>query len=300
MQGTQNAALPNSGMHSERPLDVYGGPSGYTILSLLDAPPVLNGKTVTHFTIGVREVDAVASGQIVPIVSFSAPYAVDLLQFQNGNSLQMAYVPLPAQSYAQIRLVVDQPSSQIAFSDGSVMPLTFKTNSGSSSSAGAGASTSTTADASIPNAVDVTVNAPFDLVSGGTASVQADFNVMESLASINSNSVSVRPSLFAGSGAGQITGTVLNQSGMPVKNAVVAAVAPDGSVGNTAATDQIGAFNLHALKANTYRLVIYNAYTNAAGQNISALGQSNAAASFTGPAVTLTAGSKVSAGTITD
>ncbi len=299
MQGSQNATLPNSGTHV-RPMDTYAGPMGYALVSLLDASPMLNGKTVTHFVVGIREVDAVANGQIVPLISFASPYPVDLLQYQNGNSLSLGQVSLPAQSYTQVRLVLDQPSTQVSFSDGSTLPGVFKTNSSSMSSSGAGNSTSASNDATIANAVDVTFNAPFSVASGGTLALSADFNVLESIAKISSSSITVRPVAFGGNAAGQITGTIVNQSGAPVQNAVVAAIASDGSVGNTGGTDQNGAFNLHALKGGTYQLVIYNAYTNAAGQSITASGQSNSSTSFTGPTVTVTPGSKISAGTIGD
>ena len=300
MQGSQNAALPVSGSHFDRPMDTLGGPIGLVNMLLFDASPVLSGKAVTHFNVGIREIDLVANGQTVPLVSFPAPFQVDLLQYQNGASLAMGQTSVPAQNYSAVRVVLDQPSTQVSFSDGTVLPGVFKTNSSSSSSSGAGNGTTVTNDAGTPNAVDVTFSAPVSVQSGGAVSLSADFNVLESIAKINSTTVTVRPAIFGGNASGQIAGTVLNQSGAPVQNAIVAAVASDGSIGNTAGTDQNGTFNLHALKADTYQLVIYNAYTNAAGQSITAINQSNAAASFSGPSVAVTAGSKVSAGTIGD
>lgn len=299
--GSQNATLPGGGSQYDKPMDVLGGPALYINLSLFDAAPVLNGKTVTHFTVGIREVDAIANGQAVPLVSFSSPYMVDLLQYQNGNALSMGQqIAVPAQIYSQLRVVLDQSSTQVAFSDGTTLPGVFKTNSASTSSSGAGSGTSVTPDAAIANSIDVTMNAPFSGGSTGTVSLAADFNVLESIAKVNSNYVTVRPAIFGGNASGQISGTLLNQSGTPVQNAVVAAVGSDGTVGNTAGTDQNGNFNLHALKADTYHLVIYNAYTNAAGQSITASGQSNAAASFNGPSITVSSGAKVAAGTIGD
>lgn len=106
--------------------------------------------------------------------------------------------------------------------------------------------------------------------------------------------------MFVANGAGQVSGTVANQSGVPVQNAVVAAIGANGAVGNTSATDANGNFNLHALAAGTYQLVIYNSYENAAGQTMSATGQSSTAASLNGPTISITAGGSLSAGTLND
>jgi hypothetical protein len=284
-----------------KPMDTYGGTnllSGLLKLSLLDASPVLNGKTVAHLFIGVDEIDALANGTTYPIAQFGSPYVLDLLQYQNGNSLPMGQVSVPAQTYSQVRLVLNVASTQIAFADGSTMPVSFKTTS-SQSSAHAANQTNTTTDATIAGAVDVTINTPFTVASGSTSSLAADFNVLESLTA-NANTVFIRPSMMVANGAGQINGSVVNQSGAPVQNAIVAAVGAGGAVANTDATDANGNFNLHAIQSGTYQLVIYNTYVNAAGQSISASGQSSTAASINGPTVTVTAGSSTSTGTLND
>lgn len=302
--GTQQPsqpALPPSG-HSDRPMDTLGGIGGARLTTLLgDASPVLNGQTLTHFTIGVREVDAVSSGQIVPLATFTSPQSIDLLAYQNGNALNVGDAAVPAQSFDHVRLVVDTANASAVFADGTSLPVSFMTNSSSASSSGAGAATTTTPDAN-PGAVDVTMPLAISLASGSAQTVQLDFNVLESIAVINNNGVKVRPVAFGApsNGAGMVTGTVVNSSGAPVQNAVVAAIASDGSIGNTAGTDSGGNFNLHALKAGSYNLVIYNAYTNAAGQKITASGQSSSATSVSGPSVLVNGGSKTSVGTIAD
>lgn len=284
-----------------RPQDTYGGPTGLlfgTVSMLLgDSTPVLNGKQLAHFYIGVREIDAIANGQITVLGSATTPYQMDLLQYQNGSTNWMAQTSVAAQTYTQMRLVVDTASTQAVFTDGTTLPVKFQ-SSQSSSSAGLGASTSTSNDPAYWGAVDVTVNIPYAVQSSG-ASVVGDFNLMESLSS-NSNTIFVRPTVALASGAGQITGTVLNQNGNAVQNATVVAIGSDGAAVNSSATDQNGAFNLHTLGADTYRLVVFNWYTNAAGQKISASGQSSAAGYVNGPSLSLTAGSTVSAGTIGD
>jgi hypothetical protein len=271
----------------------------YTMLG--DASPVLNGKTLTHFTVGIREVDAISNGQIVPLATFSSPLALDLLAYQNGNMLSLGSMTVPAQSYDHMRLVVDTAHDSATFADGTSLPVSFMTNSSSSSSSGAGAATTTTADAN-PGAVDVTMPFAVSPPSGSSQTLQLDFNVLESIAVINNNGIKVRPAVFGApsNGAGMVTGTVLNQSGAPVQNAIVAAVAADGSIGNSGGTDSNGNFNLHALKAGSYNLVVYNAYTNGAGQKITASGQSSSATSVSGPSVLVNGGSKTSVGNIAD
>lgn len=288
---------PPGGAGTLKPMDTYGG-TGMMSLAMMDSSPVLNGKTVAHFYIGVDEVDVVANGTAYPLVQFGTPYVMDLLQYQNGNSLSMGQASIPAQSYTQERFVLDVASTQIAFADGTSMPIAFKTTN-SQSSAHAANQTNTTNDPTIAGAVDVTVNNPFTYGSGTPASLAADFNVLESL-SASANTVYVRPSMFVANGAGQINGTVLNQSGTPVQNATVVALGSSGVVANTGATDANGNFNLHALQPGTYQLTIYNSYVNASGQTITASGQSSTATSVNGPTITVTAGGSISSGTLND
>lgn len=278
-------------------MDTYGGPTSSILTSLGDSAPVLDGKTLAHFYIGVREIDAIADGQIVVLGSSSTPYQMDLLQYQNGSTDWMTETSVPAQTYSQLRYVIDVPSTQAVFTDGTSMPVKFS-GGNSSSSVGMGASTSTTADPTYSNSVDAIVNTPFDVQTNG-ASVMADFNLMESL-NEDDGTVIVRPAAAIADSPGQISGSVAGSGGAAVQNAVVVAIGSNGSVANTAATDANGAFNLHALPADTYRLVVYNAYTNAAGYLVSASGQSSGSQTILGPSVSVTAGSTVSAGTIGD
>lgn len=299
----QNATLPSSASHV-KPQDTYGGTGllgavgGLLDLSLFDSSPALNGKTLAHFYIGVDEVDAIANGTSYPVVQFGSPYMVDLLQYQNGNALSMAQTQMPAQTYSQVRLILNVASTQITFSDGSSLPVSFKTTS-SQSSAHAATQTTTSTDPTIAGAVDVTINSPFTVGSGATDLLAADFNVLESLTA-NSSTIFIRPSMFAADHAGHVTGTVVNANGLPVANAVVIASSSSGTVANTASTDSNGNFDLHAVQAGTYQLTIYNSYTTAAGQNMSASGQSSTAASVNGPTITVTDGGTQSIGTIND
>lgn len=285
---------------TRRPMDVLGGPG--LLLNLLntalgDAAPALNGKPLAHFYIGVREIDALANGQTVVLGSASTPVQMDLLQYQNGSTNWMTQTSVPAQVYSQLRYVIDLSGTQAVFADGTSLPVKFS-GGYSKSSYGVGNNTVTTMDATFPNAIDVTVSASIPVTSTAAA-VAADFNLTESLG-VNGNTIIVRPTLSAANMPGQISGTVSNAWGSPVQNATIVAVGSNGSAVNSATTDAAGAFNVHALPADIYQLVIYNAYTNAAGYKLYASGQSSGAQGFYGPKVSVSAGGSASAGTIGD
>ena len=167
----------------------------------------------------------------------------------------------------------------------------------------------------------ITDNRPFSIGSTVNELVNVDFNLMESLTppSIDTGrgqgnrlasdethgglALTVRPTLFVAANAngGQITGTVLNSHGRPVSNAVVVAVDDNGQVGNTIATDASGKFLLHTLAAGTYRLDVYNEYTNSAGADLSSEGSSSDHKRLKGiTTVTVGPGQSTNAGTITD
>jgi hypothetical protein len=277
-------------------MDILGGVTGAVWTLLGDAAPVLNGKPLAHFYIGVREIDAIANGQTVVLGSSTTPTQMDLLAYQNGSANWMTQTNVPAQGYSQLRYVLDMPSTQAIFTDGSSLSIAFSTNATKSVS-GMGASTTTSVDSTYANAVDVTVNAPFT-VGSTTASVMADFNLAESL-NENGNMIVVRPTLAAASGSGQISGTVVNAYGQPVQGVTIVAVGSSGTAVNSATSDGSGAFDIDALSADTYRLAMYNTYTNAAGYKTYASGQTRSG-NFWGPSVSISAGSSVSAGSIGD
>jgi hypothetical protein len=278
-------------------MDVVAGPTGYKMnTSLGDAAPVLYGKTLAHFYIGVREIDAIGNGQTVVLGSAATPVQMDLLQYQNGSTNWMTQTDVPAQTYTQLRYVLDAPSTQAVFSDGTSMPIKFVGWS-SKSSYNVGATTSTTLDATYANAIDVTINTPIG--TQGADAIAADFNLTESL-SVSNGTLIVRPTLSAADTPAQISGSVLNSNGAPVQNATVVALGSNGAAVNSATTDASGSFNLHALPADTYQLVIYNAYTNAAGYRLYSSGATSGSAGFYGPTIQAGAGASVNAGTIND
>lgn len=294
---TTTSAGTVGGLHK---LDVYGG-IGTMSLMMGDAPPWFSGRALSHFYVGVREVDLIANGQATPVISLASPYVFDLLAYQDGSMAALGQASVTPGQYSQIRYVVDTASAQAVFSDGSSLPVTFMTNNGSSANR-PGASTITTTDPNIPGAVDVTVNASISVNNGDNIAYGADFNALESMAVVNNNSVKVRPSVVtaASNASGKITGNIVNQSGAAVQNVVVAAVASDGTIVNTALTGPYGKFNIHGVNAGTYQLVLYNSYTTVGGQQYNASAASNTATSFNGPSVTVTGGAETAVGTLTD
>jgi hypothetical protein len=279
--------------------DVSGGISPMMTLRMGDAPPWFNGRTLAHFYVGVREIDAIANGQATPVVSLGSPYVFDLLAYQDGNMAALGQGAIAPGQYSQLRFVFDTASAQAIFSDGSSMPITFMTNNGNGN--GPGGSTSTANDPNISGAVDVTVNAPLTVNAGDTPSYDIDFNALESMAVVNNNSIKIRPALIGANtnSSGKITGTILNQSGNPVQNVVVAAVA-NGAIVNTALTGPYGRFNIHGLNAGTYQLVLFNSYTTVAGQQYNSSGASSSATSLNGPTANVTGGAATAVGTLTD
>lgn len=303
--GTQSLPAATQGQSADkgvlRPLDVTGGigPSQMYSAYMGDAAPWFSGRSLSHFYIGVREVDVLLNGQIIPIAqSGSAPYTMDLLAYQDGSALKLLQASLQPASYTGMRFVLAPSASSAVFSDGTTMPVAFVTNNGGNG--GPGSSTVTSADPNMADAIDVTVSGAFTLAPDAPAAFSIDFNALESM-SLSNNTVRVRPALVAAAGAqGSASGTIVNQSGSPVQNAVVAAVAADGTIANTALTGPRGNFNVHGLNAGTYTLRVFNSYTTVSGQQYTASGQTSAAASFNGPTVSVGAGSSTAVGTIAD
>lgn len=296
-----------------KPLDTHGsqpGPAGTMLVSLGDAAPVLNsGARVQHLYLGIKEIDVTdAQGTSTVLASYDSPRIVDVTKFQDGNGSEIAAGSVPLQQFSQIRLVLDTGASSIVYGsrhDWTTSPLNFLSGVSTMSTAGAGSSTTT--QQIDPQTVAITSNEPYSIGSdlpldGGAGSrIHVDFNAFESVA-VSGGQIVTNPALFvAGDGdRGSIRGRIVDGFGHPVQNAVVVAVAANGSVGNTALTDRRGNFLLHTLDAGSYQLVVYNAYTTAAGATFASDDQTNAAGMVSGPNVTVTAGSTTDAGKLSD
>lgn len=303
MHGSQPAELTtNSNSQAVRPMDITGGigPGRAMTVYMGDAAPNLGGKKLTHLNVGILEIDAISDGQSVMLAKYDQPKVVDVLAHQENDGERVARSGDATKTYQAIRFVVDLQSSQAVFRGNDTRPLDFLTNTSTFSSVHAGSNTTTTADG--PGAVDLVVTQPFSIPENADPAVRVDFNAFESLALEQNGSIFTVPALFVApmSDIGMIKGHVRNSSGGAVQDATVVAVAADGSIGNTTSTDDKGHFALGTLRSGSYQLVIYNAYTTAAGQQINASGASSNAPTVSGPSVTVTGSHTTAVGTLAD
>jgi hypothetical protein len=305
-----------------QPFDAHGGiPTSSVTVTMQDAAPVISGKQLAHFNVAIREIDVTDSkGRTQVVAQYSTPLVVDVLKYQSGTGANVGQTVVTDQTYRQIRFLVDIAASQAIFTDNSVAPLTFISRRDTASDARAGKSTVT-----VPvggGLVSISDTRQFTIGANASELVTVDFNLFESLAPAGGSDVdasnahggipttssglsgglTVRPTLFvaANSSAGQLTGRVVNQNGDPVSGAVVVAVGQGNTVGNSAATDASGNFELHALAAGSYRLDVYNQYTNAAGAQFTSHGATSEQDVIRGPNITVTPGLTSSTGTVTD
>ncbi len=289
---------PSNTQSSRHPQDTLGGVGGLLSILLCDAPPNIGNLTPSAINLAVDSVAVVSNGQVVTIAQYQTPYIVNVLQQQNGNAANIGIGQYFSGAYQAVQFTFDASQSAVV-ANGTSYPINFIPHNNSRSTAGAGGSTVTSANS---GTVTVTVSGNFLIGGNPAASIQADFNALESLAQNNSGQIVSRPTLFAvpGGQAGAISGTVKNNSGAPVSAATVVAIDGNGNVANTTNTDATGAYNLHTLAAGTYTVVVYNSYTTVAGQTLTAAGNSNAAQSVTGPSVTVTAQTTTQAPAIQD
>jgi hypothetical protein len=264
-----------------------------------DAQPVLGNVNVAQINLGVDAVNVVYEGQVTTIATYSTPNVINVMA-NGGDPSAIGISQYYTGKYDHIQLVVDTATSNVVDASGNVHPIQFQVGQASQSTAGAGQKSVTTG-----NSTTVAMTVAGDFMIGGVpaAAVLGDFNAMESLNLNSAGQVVSQPTLYAVSvaNAAEMQGQVVNANGQPVQNAVVVALNAAGHVGNTTNTDANGNFDLHAINAGSYQLVIYNNYTTASGQTITASGaDASMGASFQGPSVTAPAGSITQVGTLND
>lgn len=284
--------------------DILGGVGQLLCLILGDAQPVLGNMNVASINLGVDAVNVVYKGQVTTIATYSSPYIVNVMA-NGGDPSSIGIGQLYSGNYDHIQLVVDTASSNVTDASGNVYPIQFQSGQTTQSTVGAGKGTVTAAGT---GNVTMTVGGQFLIGGSPAATIMADFNAMESLNQNSAGQIVSQPTLYAvaAPNAGEVQGQVLNSSGQPVQNAVVVGMIANASgtgehVGNTTNTDANGNFDLHAINAGSYQLVIYNTYTTASGQTITATGaDASSGASFQGPALTVPAGQITQVGTLND
>jgi hypothetical protein len=261
-----------------------GMPTIDAIFAILDAPRFGAGAQVNVAILGVEAVGA--DGVAYSIVSYPRPVVVNLLDYKT-NALVLGHNAIPNQNYTALRLVV-QGSTSSLYAWGTTYPVTYGYYDGSHHFT---ASSSDISTVDFPVKLDTTSGAPI---------VLADFNTVES--------VKVRDGkAFFGSriaaapynSSSVITGTVVNNVGAPVGSAIIAAIDSNGNVANSTMADDNGVFEIHAITGGTYQIMIYNDYTNAAGDELVS-NAADSAADITGPQITVPGGYSVNIGKITD
>jgi hypothetical protein len=293
-------AVKGSAKHTN---DTIGGLPGLLggVLALLlgDAQPVLGNMNVQSINLGIDAVNVVYQGQVTTIATYSTPYVTNVMA-NGGDPSSIAVSASYSGNYDHIQFVVDTATSNVTDASGNTYPIQFQLAQSSQSTVGAGNGSSTTGNSAT---VTMTVGGQFTYGGVSAAAILADFNAMESLNQNSAGQIVAQPTLYAvnAASAGEIQGQVLNASGQAVQNAVVVALNGRGHVANTTNTDVNGNFDLHAINAGSYQLVIYNNYTTASGQTITASGaDASMGASFQGPSLTAPAGQITQAGTLND
>jgi hypothetical protein len=305
--GSSGSPVPSAvtsspaGASKLRPSDTLGGVGnmGVGMLNVLlcDAPPRIGNMTATAIDLGIDSVAVIDRGTVTTLATYATPYVVNVMN-NAGAPSPIAIGEYYQGSYHRLRFTIDVASSNVV-ANGQSYPIAFLTHVPTQSSVGAGITTVTGGNA---RTITMTVRGDFQIDGNAASALQADFNALESLAPGPDGGIVARPTLFAipDALAGKVDGMVQSASGTPVSGATVVALKPDGSVANTTSTDANGVFDLHTIAAGSYHLMIYNAYTTASGQTLTASGNGSSAAAVNGPTVTVTAAQTNNVGTIAD
>lgn len=273
-----------------------GGPSASSdatlSASLVDGPFRTSGGTVSAVNIAVSKVEAVGDGGMQTIATFSPSKQINLLDYQT-SPLQLGSTQIPPGTYPQIRLVLDtsQASNTSVTVNGTSYPLSIPSAAGPG---GFGNATSTD-NGDGPGTSGIKVNVGLTAQAGQTYGFVIDFNAAESIVETGNGNWMMKPVLVATAQAlaGSVSGTVKNNAGAAVVNAQVLAQ-QNGTTINSGVTDANGNFQINALPAGSYTLVIENTWTSQAGAAETATG-SDGTAPVTDPnAVTVTGGGTTS------
>lgn len=274
-----------------------GGAGAATLgAALMDSPFRTSGGTVTAVNLSISKVEAVGAGGVQTIATFSPAKQINLLDYQSAP-LQLGSAQIPSGQYQQLRFVLDTTATNSVVVNGTSYALTIPSAGGPS---GFNGNTSTDSGDG-PGTAGIKVNVSLNAQAGQTYGFLIDFNAAESIVQAGgSGQWLMKPVLVATaqSVSGSIAGTVKNNAGQPVSNAEVLAQ-QNGVTVNSAVTDSTGAFQINALPAGSYTLVVENSWTSQAGAAQTATGADGTAAVTDPSPVTVTAGQTASAA-ITD
>jgi hypothetical protein len=260
--------------------------------ALMDGPFRTSGGTVTAVNIAVSKVEAVGSGGVQTIATFSPAQQINLLNYQT-SALQLGSAQIPAGTYQQIRFVLDtsQANNTSVTVNGTTYPLSIP----SAAAPGGFGNATSTDNGDGAGTSGVKVNVSLNAQAGQSDGFLIDFNAAESIVETGNGNWMMKPVLVATAQAlaGSISGTVKNNAGTAVANAQVVAQ-QNGTTVNSGVTDANGNFQINALPAGSYTLVVNNTWTNQAGQSEAATGADGTAAVTDSTPVTVTGGQTTS------
>jgi Domain of unknown function (DUF4382)/Carboxypeptidase regulatory-like domain len=267
--------------------------------TLVDSPFRVSGGTVTAVNVTISKVELLGGGAPIVLATFSPSKQINLLDYQTA-ALALSSGSIAPGTYQQLRLVLDTSAATntSVVVNGTTYPLAIPSATGA---VGFGNSTSIDAgDGAGTSGIKVNVN--FTAAAGAVYGYVIDFNAAESIIQTGAGAFMMKPVLVATAQniAGSIAGTVKNNAGTPVANAQVVAEQSGGVVVNSGVTDANGNFQINALPAGSYTLVVNNQWTSLAGAAQTATGADGTAAVTLGTAVTVTAGTTTSGIAITD
>ncbi len=192
-------------------------PTGVMSLSMTDAPPKL-GEDVTEVNIAVIGISYHHDGDWTDAADFE-PQTFNLLDLQNGKSLHLGDIVLPAGHYTEIRFklaapekeadVTSNPDCNITFADGSSVPL-FVPSGGQSGYKGKG---------------------DFNITADAKIAITADFDVQKSVTVTGNNKYLLKPviRLVVTELSGEINGTILDVAEYNVSDTLVVYSYDDGT-----------------------------------------------------------------------
>ena len=264
----------------------YGGvPTADASAYVTDAPKFGPGAQVN---LAIVEVDSVSEGGMsYPIVQYDAPVIVNVLEYQQ-SALNLGSATIPAILYKGVELVVD-PTQSYVLNNGTIYPMVF----------GKRHKKIFTPTVGLLAGVYYTSN--YDATKDPTIKFLMDFNTNEWIA-LKDGVAEVAPKGHAASYTNSIAivGSVLNKLGAPVEHATVQAVDESGSVAASSQSKTDGSFELHALDAGSYTLVVQNTYDSPDLDGvIKALGNTTDG-TLPGLKINVSAGNRLNVGQIQD
>ena len=212
------------------------GQTGTLRLRLTDAPGEFDEVNITF-----SEISANIDGEWITVED--APQSIDLLQWNNGRSIELGRAEMPAGRYSQIRLIISSAEVIVAgTSHAMVVPSGAQTG------------------LKLGPAFTIEPNLTFDLI--------VDFDAGRSVVqtgppqSPNGYILQPRVRVIPVATSGAIAGSLTNPSNLPVAYAITAADTVTSSV-----VDTTGSFTLAFLPEGTYTVAVVDTLNSQTVQN---------------------------------